>query len=34
MFGADSTVAKEKRLVTAQTLSGTGALTLAAHLLK
>lgn len=34
MFGADSAVIKENRLRTCQTLSGTGSLTVAAHLIK
>jgi hypothetical protein len=34
LFGADSPAIKEKRVATCQTLSGTGALTVAAHLIK
>jgi hypothetical protein len=34
LFGADSPALKEKRVVTCQTLSGTGALTVAAHFIK
>jgi aspartate/tyrosine/aromatic aminotransferase len=34
MFGTDCDAVKEKRLVTCQTLSGTGALTVAAHFFK
>eukprot|EP00158_Paraphelidium_tribonemae_P000225 Partr_v1_DN20052_c0_g2_i1_m21361 putative Aspartate aminotransferase len=34
LFGADSAAVAEKRLGTCQTLSGTGALTVAAHLIK
>lgn len=33
-FGADNAAVKDKRIVTCQTLSGTGALTLAAHFIK
>ena len=34
LFGADSPAIAERRVATCQTLSGTGALTLAAHLIK
>lgn len=33
-FGADNAAVKDKRIVSCQTLSGTGALTLAAHFIK
>lgn len=34
MFGRESAIVKDKRLVSCQSLSGTGALTLAAHFIK
>ena len=34
LFGGDNAVIKERRLATCQSLSGTGALTLAAHFIK
>ena len=34
LFGADNEAVAQKRLVSCQTLSGTGALTVAAHLIK